>query len=109
MLSSDALVEAAQSFSQQPKRFELLDGGVTTHVCRSGHRINARRAANDDCGKSFNTVLALALKDAFPQAEIVHVSGTADDDFVRMASSPMLVVGGGSYALFAALSSSGEV
>ena len=129
--SAAALVRAARSFTQRPLRFELLDGGVRTHLCSphqrphqqlrhrkaarhgmpgAGQRGGAGAARREDCGASFADVLERALDDAFPTAAIVRIVGaTADDDFVRMALAPMLLVGGGSYALFGALASRGEV
>ena len=103
--SAAALIRAANSFTQEPTRFELLDGGATQHLCgiHPAH-------THGDCGISFAAVLETALANSFPDAAIVHIRGTsADADFVRMALAPMLIVGGGSYAMFAALASRGQV
>lgn len=67
-----------------------------------------------DCGRPFAEFLALGLRRAFPGAAVVREEAgggahTADADFVRMASAPMLLVGGGSFALFAALANAHEV
>ncbi len=114
MASAMAVVRAARTLTIRPERFELLDGGVSTHLCTPSSAHIQRGAKSSptgtgDCGSSFAGVLARALRVAFHKAEIVQTQGGADDDFLRMALAPMLIVGGGSYALFAALASRGEV
>lgn len=95
--SAAALASAAATMPRVPARFELLDGGVTQHLC-----------LGQKCG-DIRGALEKALRKVFRNATIVRISGTPDEDFVRMASAPMLVVGGGSYATFGALASNGEV
>ena len=93
-----AIVAAVRTMPTPPKRFELLDGGITQHLCAG------------ECGSSFTQILERALRRAFSHVAIARViGGTPDEDFVRMATARMLIIGGGSYATFAALASSGEV
>ena len=96
--SAAAVAAAASTFPWPPDRFELLDGGATQWHCMG----------NGDCGAAFSLQLESALRRRFPRAALVHVTGTSEEDFVRMATAPMLIVGGGSYATYAALASSGE-
>ena len=106
-LSIAALVVAAQTFSSQPRRFEVLGGGLE-HNCD---------AAKSDCGASTLQLIRRGLKRAYPSAEVVAVGGSPDDDFLRAARSQMLLMGsdgtelkvGSSYAVYAAIASRGDV
>jgi hypothetical protein len=97
--SAASVVTAARTMPRRCSHFELLDGGVTTHVCSD----------NRDCGLSLMTAMEAALRLAFPNASLVRISRTPEEDFLRMVDAPMLIVGGGSYATYGALASSGIV
>ena len=94
--AANAVASAAPSTSSVQDH-KLLDGGVTQHVC-----------TGTNCGGEMLQKLTLALQSTFPNATLEYHSGTPEADFVRMAQAPMLIVGGGSYATFAALASVGE-
>ena len=95
--AANAVASAALTLPRPCRIIEVLDGGVTQHVC-----------TGTNCGGEMLQKLTLALQSTFPNATLEHHSGTPEADFVRMAQAPMLIVGGGSYATFAALASVGE-
>ena len=108
----DAVAEAATDFDPAPRCFILLNGGAN-HYCKPGQRLQedhlAQRAATSDCGASRSQQLVEELRQRFPQAEIRHESGSADDDFLRAVRAPMLLTGVGSFAMHMAIAARGQV
>lgn len=105
-----AMVAAAGTLPRRPSRFEVVSGGID-HGCD---------AAKADCGAAALRLLGRGLRATFRSATVVDVRGaTPDQDFARMARAPMLVLGflggastlfvGSSYAVYAAVASSGHV
>ena len=106
-LSIAALIAAARTLPQLPRRFEVLGGG-RDHNCD---------ITTADCGTGTLRLIANGLRRAYPSAEVALVGGSADDDFLRAASAPMLLIGcdgmelvtGSSFAVYAAAASNGHV
>ena len=106
-LSIAALIAAAKTLPQLPRRFEVLGGGRITIATSP-----PPTAAPARCGSS-----RMACGARCPSAEVALVGGSADDDFLRAASAPMLLIGcdgmelvtGSSFAVYAAAASNGHV
>ena len=79
-----AAVLAARTFPLPVERFELLSSGLDHHC----------DPARADCGVHALDVLVAGLRAEFTNASVVaRLDGTADDDFLRMADAPMLLLG----------------
>ena len=103
-----ALVLAAASFPSPVHRFEVLGSGFD-HKCRP---------TREDCGLQALDQIVHSLKTTYAKATVVSLRcGTADEDFVRMASAPMLLLGSvgtdtkvaSSFSVYAAVASAGDV
>lgn len=100
------MVGAVRNFTGPPsRRIELLVGGAARGCS----------ASDDSCGSRAVSLLLHALRSAFGDAAVVLIDGRSaspprvDADFLTLACAPRLVIGAGSFAMFAALASRGEV
>ena len=94
-----SLVHAALDFTPAPRRFEILEGGAS-HACD----------VPDSCGWTLLRLLASRLRATFPNTTTVFMTGlSADESFVRVATAPMLITGGGSFAIAGAIACTGQV
>jgi hypothetical protein len=90
----NCLIKATDKLPEIPECFEIMNGGKL-HL--SDHK------QLEESNKIID-ILKGEISVKFPLSDIIiYESDNADDDFNRMVNAPMLITGGGSFALFAAV------
>ena len=89
---TNAIIHTFAPLSHKCKNVDFLDGGLTTHICKQ-----------DNCGRQLHLFMITKLKKLFPNVSFSTLINTPDIDFLKMINAPVLITGGGSFALFAAI------
>lgn len=101
--SADSMVQAALSLDKPFTHINLLNGGI--------HHSLAKSEPAYDTSITYLTLLSNLLQKAFPSCKRVNDfdSGSADGDWMALATSRHLICGVGSFGVSAAIASAGNV
>ena len=103
-----------RELSNEIDTIEIMDGGQSHHpiVMNEGivnYKKSLFREDEKTSGKIYNDFYN-NLKSEFKNMKIIKSQkGTTDEDFFRMVSAPILITGGGSYALASAIASKARI
>jgi len=101
------LIQTIRDLEVKLSVIEIMDGGKNHHPVRLNSISTFKKTLfKEDTNSSeviYNKFYS-ELKETFPDTKVIQSEKrTTDEDFFRMASAPILITGGGSYALTAAV------
>ena len=108
------IIDCIRELSNEIDTIEIMDGGQSHHpiVMNEGivnYKKSLFREDEKTSGKIYNDFYN-NLKSEFKNMKIIKSQKrTTDEDFFRMVSAPILITGGGSYALASAIASKARI
>ena len=107
------LIQTIKDLKIKLSVIEIMDGGKNHHPVRLNSISAFKKTLFKEDTNSSQIIyhkFYSELKETFPDTKIIQSEKrTTDEDFFRMASAPILVTGGGSYALTAAIGSKSRI
>ena len=110
----NSIINVIEELKDKIDTIEIMDGGQNHHPIRlaQGFATFKKSLLREDVSKSsqiYNNFYS-SLNQKFPNINVIKSEKrTSDEDFYRMASSPILITGAGSYAIAAAIGGNSKI